>query len=373
MKPKINPIIIKELRSRMRGARAFIILTATLLLLSGVMYGFYRITLAASSYTTVLSPYIGQTLFIALAIIELLIICFITPALTAGAISGEREKLTYEMLLTTALKPSAILWGKLISALSYVFLLLFAAIPLASLVFIFGGVSPMDMLKTLLVLVTIAIMLGVMGIFMSAWLERTARATILSYLMVLILFIGPFIVYAAVGIFRQAEPPRLILIANPISALFSATTNAGGMTQGPADILIGLSMALSGNIGMLNGNINGIPRPLFHYSLPLYGLITVIFYMLAMQMVKPVRRWRIQWQSALVVLLLLVVAGGGVALAFNRTADQYLDPSVPTPTPIFGFPEEMPVEMEAVPIEDVKLEPVKTPDIDVQNSLDQEP
>jgi len=74
-----------------------------------------------------------------------------------------------------------------------------------------------------------------------------------------------------------------------------------------------------------------------------------------------------------VVLLLLVVAGGGVALAFNRTADQYLDPSVPTPTPFFGFPEEMPVEMEAVPIEDVKLEPVKTPDIDVQNSLDQEP
>ena len=362
MKLKINPIIIKELRARMRGARAFIILTAMLLLLSGVLYGFYRIALAASTYSTVLSPYIGQSLFIALAVLELFIICFITPALTAGAISSEREKLTYEMLLNTALKPSAILWGKLISALSYVFLLLFAAIPLASLVFIFGGVSPLAMLRTLLVLISITILLGVIGIFMSAWMGRTARATILSYLLVLILTIGPYVVYGAVGIIRQEEPPRLLLMPNPISALFSATTQPGMTAQGPLEIVIGLSMALSGNVNVLNGNVHGFPRPLFHYSLPLYGLITVILYLLAMQMVKPVGRWQIPWQSILALFLILLIGGGGVALAFNQTADQYLDPNMPTPTPGYmAFPEVIEMPVDEVRVEDAALEPAATP------------
>ena len=103
-------------------------------------------------------------------------VCAVTPAVTAGAISGEKEKLTYEMLHGhPALSPASILWGKLISALSYVFLLLFAAVPLASLVFIFGGVAPRDMLKALVVLVVLAVSLGVLGLFMSA-LVRAHRA-----------------------------------------------------------------------------------------------------------------------------------------------------------------------------------------------------
>ena len=151
----VNPVLVKELRSRMRGARAFVILTGVLLLLGAVCYALYRIVLATSGYTrSPLSPQIGQTLFIAIVLLELMMVCFITPAVTAGAISGEREKLTYEMLLATPMRPSSILWGKLVSALSYVFLLIFAAVPMASLVFIFGGVAPRDMIKALVILVS---------------------------------------------------------------------------------------------------------------------------------------------------------------------------------------------------------------------------
>ena len=45
----MNPIMVKELRSRMRGARAFVILTATLLLLGTVSYALYRIVLTRMS------------------------------------------------------------------------------------------------------------------------------------------------------------------------------------------------------------------------------------------------------------------------------------------------------------------------------------
>ncbi len=124
---QINPIIVKEIRSRMRGPRAFLTLTLILLAMGGIMYAILQIILATSSYSTVLSPQIGQVLFATLAYLLLFMICAVTPSVTAGAISGEKEKLTYEMLMATPMSPTSILWGKLVSALSYVLLLLFAA------------------------------------------------------------------------------------------------------------------------------------------------------------------------------------------------------------------------------------------------------
>ncbi|MBV7332704.1 ABC transporter permease [Chloroflexi bacterium TSY] len=346
----INPIMIKELRSRMRGARAFIILTTTLLILAGALYGIYRLSLLAAGFTTVPGPVIGQSLFQSLAVLELLIICFITPALTAGSISSEREKLTYEMLLTTPLSPARILWGKLVSALSYVLLLIFAAIPIASLVFIFGGVTPWSMLRGLVVLVALAILLGTTGIFMSAWLGRTARATVLSYLFVLLIFIGPLIAYISVGIYEQAEPPRELLIANPLSALFSAILPAGTsfiMQFG------GLGYALSGNLSVMNGEVTGPLRPLFHYSLPLYAALTLIFYFLAAQLVRPTQRWRIDWRKALITIIMVGLVSGLVAFGFWRTQEQYESQPRPTPTVNALFPIPVPrvVEEEAEPKE----------------------
>lgn len=362
----VNPIIVKELRSRMRGGRAFVILTSALLLLGAVSYALYRIGLATSRYTTSpLSPQIGQMLFVALVFLELMMVCFITPAVTSGAISGEREKLTYEILLATPLRPASILWGKLISALSYVFLLIFAAVPMVSLVFIFGGVSPRDMIKALVVLVAVAVTLGVTGIFTSAWLGRTARATVLSYLVVLALLIGPVFVYILVGVLRGAEPPRWVLVPNPASALFSALT-VSMPVDGPASIFWGLGMALGGNLGMVTGSRTptGIPRPLYHYTLPLYGVVTLVLYLLATRLVRPTRRWRIGWKEVLAALALFLLFGGAVTLAFVSTADRYERVSIlsmPAPVPMPPSMPPEPVVVERVVVVKVTETPSPAP------------
>lgn len=328
-----NPIIVKELRSRMRGPRAFLVLTGMLLFLGGATYGLYRIVLTTASYSPLLSPNIGQTLFIGLALLELLIISFVTPAVTAGAVSSEREKLTYEMLLTTPLSPGSILWGKLIAALSYVLLLIFAAVPLASLVFIFGGVSPWEMLKALIVLVTVAVMLGVVGLFFSVWFGRSGRATIMSYLFVLLLFGAPLVAFVVAAAFRQGIPPRWILIPNPMSVLFSAILPAIPGQGGMGGIFQSLGMALGGNLDMMNGMTSGVPRPLYHYSLPLYAVFTLILYLLSTRLIQPSRRWRLSWASLGIALGLLLAVGVGTALTFVSTADRYTLSVLPTPVP----------------------------------------
>jgi ABC-2 type transport system permease protein len=327
LKPAVNPIIVKELRARMREARAFITLTAVLLLMGFSSYVLYRVVIATGQYSSMpLSPQIGQNLFVALSLMLLLMVVTITPAVTAGAVSSEEEKQTYEMLMATPLSPASILWGKLVSSLSYVFLLIFAAIPMASLIFIFGGVAPRDMLKALLVVITVAITFGVLGLFMSTWLKRTGRATVLSYLVVAILLFGTIFIFAASGIIRQSEPPRWILVANPLSALFSALSPSFSSNYGGMGFFQGFIWLLGGNMQFLTGGTisqTGIPRPLYHYSLPLYGFITLVLYLLSSRLIRPTRRWSLHWKEALMMVALMSAFLGIVGLAFWSTSDRY--------------------------------------------------
>ncbi|MCZ7553928.1 MAG: ABC transporter permease [Anaerolineales bacterium] len=208
----VNPIIVKELRSRMRGMRAFLTLTVSLLFMGLILYALYQVALASSQYSTSpISPQVGQILFTGLAFLLLFLIAAITPSITSGEISGERERQTYEMLMTTPLSPARILWGKLFASMGYVFLILFAAVPMASLIFIFGGINARDMIKALIALVVITVMFGVIGLFYSTLLNRSGRATVLTYLTIGLLLFGPIFAALLSGILKQQEPERWLM------------------------------------------------------------------------------------------------------------------------------------------------------------------
>ena len=351
---RANPIIVKEIRSRMRGGRAFITLTVILVLMAGLMYAMLQIILASTRYTTVLSPQIGQGLFSALAFLELFMICAVTPAVTAGAISGEKEKQTYEMLMSTPLSPTSILWGKLISALSYVLLLLFAAVPLASIVFIFGGVAPMDMIKALGLLLVIAIAFGILGLFMSALFGRTGRATVAAFIAVVLLMVGPLFLAGLVGILQSSEPPRWLLAPSPISAL-SATLASSMGRNGLGDFFYILGGIF--NMGVMPVDQNSVPRPLYHYTIPFYAILSVILYMLSTRLVQPTRRWRIRPKELVIgigtlALMIGAVVGGFLLTARNyewaRNPNQLIDPSIAEPAwPAMPLPAEA-VEREVI-------------------------
>ncbi len=114
----------------------------------------------------------------------------LAPAFTTGAISLEREKQTIDMLVTTPLSTLGMVIGKLFSALSYVFLLIIASLPLASLVFVFGGVGPEDLIRAYGFLFALAFGMGAIGLFVSALVKRTQTATVVTFVIVLVLSIG---------------------------------------------------------------------------------------------------------------------------------------------------------------------------------------
>ena len=126
-----NPVTVKELRSRMRGRRAYAILTTYLLLMSGLVLLVY--VAFASSVGNPFGPssrQAGKAIFAAVLGVQMFLVIFVGPAFTAAAISGEKERQTYDLLRTTLLSARSLVTGKLFSALAYVFLLIIASIPL---------------------------------------------------------------------------------------------------------------------------------------------------------------------------------------------------------------------------------------------------
>ena len=191
----VAAIGVKELRGRMRGRRAFIILTIYLLLLGGfalmveqIMEQNFRNPFVGASATA--GPAIGQAIFAAVLMLMTLQVVFLAPSSTAGAISLEREKQTLELLVTTPISSFAIVIGKLLSALVYVFLLIAASIPLMAVVFVFGGVGPEDIIRGYVVLVVTALGLGSFGLLCSSLVKRTTASTAITIFGVLAITIG---------------------------------------------------------------------------------------------------------------------------------------------------------------------------------------
>ena len=199
IKLKPNPVMLKELRGQMRGWRAFVVLTIYLILLSCVTGGLYLSVYAASTATAgmgggMIGATAGRTLFGGIVLLELLLVCFIAPAFTAGSIAGERERLTYDLLVTTLLRPRSIVGGKLGSAVAYVVLLILAALPLQSLAFILGGVTPAEVFIALIGLLVTALISASIGLFFSSLMRSTILSTVLTYAAVLFMTVGiPFV------------------------------------------------------------------------------------------------------------------------------------------------------------------------------------
>ena len=158
----------------------------------------------------------------------------LAPASTAGAISLEREKQTLDLLATTPISSLAIVLGKLLSALSWILLLLLASIPVVALVFTFGGVSPDDVVRAYVVLLATAFAFGAIGLFVSALVTRTQAATVINLVAVIVLTAGTAFIFvfwtAMTG--NSRVPPRP---AGP-----AARTRSQSLTRRPPEALMWL-------------------------------------------------------------------------------------------------------------------------------------
>lgn len=242
-----NPIVAKEYRSRMRTWRSPLAMTIYILLLGGLGWAIF--SAQASSARNAFNPgqaaNYGHQLFLYLILFQMGLIAFVTPALTAGAISGERERQTIDLLFVTRIPPFSIVWGKLIASMSFVILLLLLSVPIFSLVFLFGGIELDQVVTSFLVTLVAALTLGLIGIAFSSIFPRTLPSTVAAYGVGFVLLAGTYVyglVFPTVidpsttTAATVAPAPPTVTYLSPIESLLAisnGTTQNYGVRYGP--------------------------------------------------------------------------------------------------------------------------------------------
>ncbi len=233
-----NPLIVKDGVSRMRSWRAPVILTIYLGLLGAFGYTFFVMATVFTPAQRVGSALIGASVFTSLAFIQLSLVSLFAPALAAGAISGERERQTFDVLLVSRLTAAEIVWGKLVASVAFMLLLILSALPLFAAVFLFGGIDFEQFVITQLLTVTTAVSIGAVSLFLSAVFRRTLPSTVVSYGVAFAGMIGTLVAGALFSFALQVHAPgdlavssadaHPLLFTNPFNALLVVLTEPNG-------------------------------------------------------------------------------------------------------------------------------------------------
>ena len=179
-----NPVMERELRSRMRGGRSYLI-TGGYTLLVGIcvliVYSQVPATASALAMGEVASR-TGRAIWTWGCCVQAVLLPLMVPAFTCGAITLERERDLLELLLLTRQSPAQICLGKLGSGAGLGLMLVFASVPVLSLSVVLGGVAPMEMVATVCVLTSGVVAAGALGLVVSSLCMRTMNATWIAYL-----------------------------------------------------------------------------------------------------------------------------------------------------------------------------------------------
>jgi len=218
----LNPLLIKELRMQTRGWGTYAVGIIYLLALSALAFSLFW---EASTGGRTLDPEYGGDMFLAFVIALILAVCLICPAFTVGAISSERERLTFDQLRVTLLKPHQILVGKAVPPLIYVLILMVASLPIASLIVPVGGISLAEVASCYLIAFISAMAFTLIGLMCSSVYRHTRASTVMTYSITGFFLFGTAMIPLIVGgTFRLAINRALLdlcIALNPFHAAMS--------------------------------------------------------------------------------------------------------------------------------------------------------
>ncbi|CAN5214335.1 hypothetical protein BH09SUM1_BH09SUM1_08280 [soil metagenome] len=173
-----NPILIRELRRRMRGKALFYSIMSYLALMgiSTVLILLFNAPGPGSDASTTMLQEMtstGKNVYYWITGIQVLLVLIIAPTITAGLTTGEKERKTFDFLRVTTITRWMYVMGCFLSTAFYVGLALLCALPLLSISFLYGGVSMHDVASTFLSLLAISFVLSAFGLYISSISERT--------------------------------------------------------------------------------------------------------------------------------------------------------------------------------------------------------
>ena len=219
MRIQFNPIVKKDLKVTVRSMRISWGLLA------------YEAELTVAFLLALLiiqeeSRYMGSGniysylvyLFPVVAVAQVCIVALYVPIITASSISGEKERQTFDIMLTTCMSPFSIVFGKVISAVLRIMFFVAASTPIMALSFVVGGLSWSNLFYYLLAVILFSVFAGSIGILASAFCRKSVGAVLLSFVMYFVIFVMTFVPLIYRAVFGQGKYGESILplLGNPV-------------------------------------------------------------------------------------------------------------------------------------------------------------
>lgn len=215
----LNPVMVKEFRSRRFGRSQWLFRLVAVCAVTSMVLTFA----AATSVTSWGVETIGGIM----VVLQSLLVIMMTPSLTAGLISGERDSGGWELLRLTPLSSARIVSGKLLSVLWTLLLVLMATLP-GYIVMIYirpqmaGQVNVVLICLAFTTIYTLAISAAIGSLF-----RYTAVATTVSYVIVMSLFLIPLMVWLGRDAPFGHQTVERALLINPTAAAMSVIETPG--------------------------------------------------------------------------------------------------------------------------------------------------
>jgi ABC-2 type transport system permease protein len=237
-----NPMIWKELRQRLRERKAWLLPTIYLLLLSSAMLFMYsEMVNSRGNRAGPQGADLGTAVFFLVVFGQMVVLLLLAPVFSAGSITIEKEQRTLAALLTSLLTAPQIWWGKFVTALLYLILLLSSSLPLLALSFAFGGVEPKEVVAATGYSILVLASICALGLYCSALFKRSVHSTSAGYGLVLVLSVLTAVVFGYLqehwvssGAMTRGETiPAYIqapLMLNPLYPLLALASNRESAT-----------------------------------------------------------------------------------------------------------------------------------------------
>lgn len=213
MGPLVNPVMIKEFRCRKFGRLHWLL---RLVSLCAVL----ALTMSILTATRTIAWDIS-TIGGILVILQVILLVLITPSLTAGLIATERESGGWVLLQMTPLSAIRILWGKLLSVILTLALVLCATLPgYVVMVWIDPAQRP-QIERVVICLLATAGYATLVSAAVGCLFRHTAAATAGAYSVLIAICVLPLLVWAGRGAPFGHTTVQTALTINPIAATLS--------------------------------------------------------------------------------------------------------------------------------------------------------
>lgn len=179
-----NPIMVKELRCYTREARFFLMHMA--LTIVSCLIVLWVTATAHEKYSAGVGGYdaasLGQWLYGAIQVALLVAVAIIVPGFCASAVSAEKDRGTFDLLIGCAVDPLRIVGGKFLAAMAVVAVITASVLPLLALSFYFGGVSAVHVAMFGVTLFLFTALLASCVIYVSSIFDSSTWASLSAYM-----------------------------------------------------------------------------------------------------------------------------------------------------------------------------------------------